>query len=503
MRVFLVEWSTDILVEVAKKLQTKGAEIVYFTTAKDQEKIKKDFPKTIYHNTFAAVGGLPAQGVDCSGFEPLSKDFIFALHECESQALTMMNRMDYSDVSFYRRKELYYQQLKYWKGVLEKFKPEAIVFSVTPHMVYDFVLYSVARELCIKTIMFDVIKLAERLLVLEDIKENGKAVQDYLVNHPENAKVENLSEEAKSYYLKMTDLSATYYPFYITGQRFQKREKVSFLPSISGILKSVKQGDFFSKALIKIKGPWGILKRKSALTSFDPDLFGLKFAREKKKWQKIRQGFKKEYQNLAVAVDLKKPFVFLPLQYQPERSTSPMAGVFADQFLIAEILSFALPPGWEIYIKEHPSQWAEKGVHAQQGRFSGYYKKLSKIKNVKLAKMDISTNDLILNSRAVATATGTAGWEALLKGKPALIFGWPFYQFAEGVFRISNVEECQMALRKIRDGFLPDKQKVLNYLVAIDRLAILAHIGHRFEKDLNLSDEESACNVVKAIYEKL
>ena len=47
----------------------------------------------------------------------------------------------------------------------------------------------------------------------------------------------------------------------------------------------------------------------------------------------------------------------------------------------------------------------------------------------------VPTLELIAKSRAVATITGTAGWEALQMGKPVICFGYAWYRSFPGVFR--------------------------------------------------------------------
>ena len=44
-----------------------------------------------------------------------------------------------------------------------------------------------------------------------------------------------------------------------------------------------------------------------------------------------------------------------------------------------------------------------------------------------------NTISLIKGSVAVATITGTAGWEALFHGKPVIAFGLAWYRWAQGV----------------------------------------------------------------------
>ena len=60
--------------------------------------------------------------------------------------------------------------------------------------------------------------------------------------------------------------------------------------------------------------------------------------------------------------------------------------------------------------------------------------------------------DLIDNARAVLTIRGTAGWEATIRGKPVLVTGSPLYRHCEGVYVISTVEDCRLALEQIARG---------------------------------------------------
>ncbi|HYG14550.1 MAG TPA: hypothetical protein VEC12_02285, partial [Bacteroidia bacterium] len=46
----------------------------------------------------------------------------------------------------------------------------------------------------------------------------------------------------------------------------------------------------------------------------------------------------------------------------------------------------------------------------------------------------------------------TAGYEALYKGKPCLMFGYFFYNYAPGVLHIRTNEQCAAAVKKITSG---------------------------------------------------
>ena len=123
-------------------------------------------------------------------------------------------------------------------------------------------------------------------------------------------------------------------------------------------------------------------------------------------------------------------------------STTPLADQFVDQFNIIEILSASVPNNVYIFVKEHPAQLSF-------GRSSIEYLAFSNLKNVKIVDMNTDTFDLIDKSIAVATCTGTAGFEALFKRKPVLFFSkYNVFSYAPGGFIISSVKDCKMALKK-------------------------------------------------------
>ena len=180
---------------------------------------------------------------------------------------------------------------------------------------------------------------------------------------------------------------------------------------------------------------------------------------------------KKEYVQVQTEPGFGKPFVYLSLNYQPEATTSPMGGVFVDQLLMIETLAAAIPPDWLIYVKEHPGQWITNSKRYFSYRYRGYYKEIIRLPNVRLMPVVTSNYDLINNARAVATVTGTPGWEALLRSKPVLVFGYPWYQHCSGVFKVNSAESCKIAIEKIINGFKVEKQAIINFLYHFGNLS--------------------------------
>ena len=125
-------------------------------------------------------------------------------------------------------------------------------------------------------------------------------------------------------------------------------------------------------------------------------------------------------------VDLSGDYVYVPLQLQPEMTTSSLGGAYRDQALAIEHLSEILPPGARILVKENPKQ----GSYMRGPLF---WHRLRRIPSVTVLPSWADTHALTANARFVASITGTVGWEAIRQGVPALVFGKAWYRKLPGV----------------------------------------------------------------------
>ena len=125
-------------------------------------------------------------------------------------------------------------------------------------------------------------------------------------------------------------------------------------------------------------------------------------------------------------VDLSTPYVYMPLQLQPEMTTASLGGIYTDQALAIERLADLLPEGVRILVKENPKQGAYM-------RGPMFFHRLKRIPQVQFLPSSANTHALTANAQFVATVTGTVGWEAVRLGKPALTFGQAWYRSLPGV----------------------------------------------------------------------
>lgn len=127
------------------------------------------------------------------------------------------------------------------------------------------------------------------------------------------------------------------------------------------------------------------------------------------------------------AAQREQPYVYFPLHYEPEASTAALGGAFTNQLDALTALVELLPPGWLIRVKENPAQ-------GYLGRDSSFFARIRLLPGVVFVADEASSADLIAGAQVVATVTGTAGFEALLQGKPCVYFGEAWYQGFPGAF---------------------------------------------------------------------
>jgi hypothetical protein len=225
---------------------------------------------------------------------------------------------------------------------------------------------------------------------------------------------------------------------------------------------------------------------------------GLEYRLYRRLAEAKKNALNRYYHDLAVKPDLTKPFIYFALNYQPEQTTSPEGGVFVYQYLAVRMLSQLMPEGWRIYVKDHPVQ-LHPVTSGESSRWEGFYQDLADLPGVALVPLDFSTFQLIDAARAVATVNGTAVWESVVRGKPALAFGHVWYHACEGVFHVPSAQACAEALKRIQEGYRPDYQKVRLFIRALEVLGYRACSLPESLEFAGLTQTQSAEGMVKAI----
>lgn len=438
------------------ELAKAGHEIVYWV---GYHSVSHLTPKgAIFHDHYDAWDGKPSEEFKNKAFPPPSAELIEKMYRAESIVLSMMDK-HYDTAPVNERKHIYYSMLSYWSGVLDTVRPDAIVFEIVPHTVYNYILYELARLRSLPTTCFEDTYVGLHLLLYNDFWKGSDELRD-AIRHASNAKVSDLPSDLQAYFERFSRTEAQ--PVYMAQQR----------------AVGAGWGLFFHRVRIA----WaGILSGKTFILT----------------WRFIKRLFEdnlsQEYGEVASKSKISGSYVYFPLNMQPERSTSPQGGVFHDQILVAETVAASLPQGWMLVVKEHPSQWWLRGkTRYSSARYRGYYRRLARIPRTVLVPTFTNTFDLTKGARAVAVITGTPGWEAILRNIPVIVFGIPWYRDCPGVMRVANVDECRAALTKVESGeHKPTVDNAIVFLKALDVASVHAFTHDVIGESEHMSNTEA------------
>ena len=147
-----------------------------------------------------------------------------------------------------------------------------------------------------------------------------------------------------------------------------------------------------------------------------------------------------------------------------------------SQLIAIKMLSEALPPGWVLYVKEHPHQFllnkAELSmdyciITANKYKNRAFYDKIKSMKNTILIDPLMSSSHINQSAMAIATFNGTVAIEATKLKKPILLFGADnsWMRYCRDVVSIQSYADCQNVLRRVEEGWSPqydDLEQVVN-----------------------------------------
>ena len=121
---------------------------------------------------------------------------------------------------------------------------------------------------------------------------------------------------------------------------------------------------------------------------------------------------------------------------------------------LVRTLAAYLPTGCRLLVKDHMSMMGRRPY--------AFYKELESFYNVQVVSPSVSTFELLNKCRAVATNTGTPGWEGFVMGKPVLVFGDVFYRYFPNVLGLEFSQDMGEKIRSYLDNFKADETVIRN-----------------------------------------
>ncbi|KKS00032.1 MAG: hypothetical protein UU49_C0001G0032 [Candidatus Magasanikbacteria bacterium GW2011_GWC2_41_17] len=184
-----------------------------------------------------------------------------------------------------------------------------------------------------------------------------------------------------------------------------------------------------------------------------------------KPWYYLIDGLKRKIRNIVGLNDLydepdwNEDFAFFPLQFEPESGLLHVAYFKTNQLETVKQVARALPVGYKLYVKEHPTM--------VMYRPRSFYKELKKNPNVKLINPTTKGFDVISQAKLITTITGSCGWEATLLKKPVITFGQAFYNQLSFIKKCRAFEDLPQMVKEQLENFNYDENELLEYLIKI------------------------------------
>jgi hypothetical protein len=496
----------DVAKNLAKELQIEPC---YWTGIDYMKRpVEKSFPNVVFHDSIRAVRGIPAPGCKDLKLPAIGQKLFQELAFCESIALQMMSRIDPGNIFTYEDRLRQYQYyVRYWAGVLEHFKPNLLISPREPHIIYDYVLYELCKRKGIQTLLFQETPISLLVYPVRQFELGSEILTTTYEDLKKSKKDVVLSDDSEKHIKRLSGNYSDALSAYSFGQPFKlkgkSRRRIPVFDAF--VLKTDKimsnPHNFVYEIQKTMKGFSRGLKiydKQKGIDLKDTHWSYPEFLKMKRRGKIKVKELKKHYDSLTKQPDTNKPYVYVALHFQPESSTCPLGGVFVNQYLMVDLLSKCVPENWQIYVKEHWGQWKIE-ARGERGRDPKFYDDLISLGNVTLIPTSIPSFDMVDKAKCLATVTGTSGWEAVVRGIPALIFGYPWYQGCEGTFYTPDEKTCKDAISKIESEYKVDKKAVRQFLRAMEKVSVNAYLHPVYEEKADFSPEENTTRVTSSI----
>ena len=187
-----------------------------------------------------------------------------------------------------------------------------------------------------------------------------------------------------------------------------------------------------------------------------------------------------------------RSFVYFPLHVTDDYKIKAVIPHCVDQASLIEQVADALPPGYDLVVKEHPMAIGRNPLRL--------LRRVRRRPNVRLVDPHTSSHTLIRESEGVAVISSTVGLEALLYRKPVLTLGEPFYAGYDVTLDLSSFAEIRAGVPALL-RFKPDAERTDRFLHAAMRSCrpgapVLVDRSDENARTLAATLDEAACTAV-------
>jgi len=334
------------------------------------------------------------------------------------------------------------QECKLFESILDEVKPDCVSLP-TPALHHCYLFYLICKARNIPTVILQMTRIANRCIISNKMESIGYEGQ-------RTSKKRSLEE-----LLQFRNQSN----IYNQSEKFRSR----FQSSKNGLLKSALKFLTSENSNMKTHYTYYGRTKSKVLTNYIKN--SLK--------AKIRKSYIDN--NLLKEINFKKPFIFFPLHVEQEHSLLNVAPFYINQIEVIKNIAKALPIGYDLVVKEHPTMFA------REWRKISDYKILKSIPNVKLLHPSVPPTNILKKCSMVITISGTAAFEIGFYKKPAIIFSDTAFTELSWIKRLQSFENLSQTIKKLLDSKM-DFDDLNDYIDYIDKNTF-EHDHNNFAQD--------------------
>jgi hypothetical protein len=427
------------------------------------------------------------------GIEPHvpSRQELVELFEAERHFTIATDRTTQVPIAARQRSRLFRELARHFSGWFAA-RPEVdtVLFESTPHMGWDIVLFHIAKLKRLKTLIVARTLLEDRILLVEDYRVPPGIMPDRIT--PAARLIDRLGSD----FAGLIGGSNAWTRTSDVRNAASLREGRRSWPS--RVWADARAGLYWWRSALRQPDGSAFESWRAGddPTGFVPRPFA--FARAMRDARALRRA----YERHAIRPDLGRPYVYFAMHYQPERTSQPEALEYHDQWLAIATLAHVLPADWQLLVKEHPRQFslASPAPNRRHARVPGDYDEIAALANVRLVAVDVPSAELIAKAQACATLTGSTGWESVIAGKPALIFGPAWYCECGSVFLVRGTADARKAFVAIA-GLSAERvrEDVLRFAVGLKQRTFVATTSRVFARSARHSYAELVQGLAEAV----
>jgi hypothetical protein len=398
----------------------------------------------------------------------------------EGQGLNMLDRLKYHTSadypqsalgvppyrdSFNARADLFSRHCRFWNHIFESRSIDAVISQNFGHQGWDFVALNLAKAKGIPTLIFNETGQFPMVQFLqEDVTELGR------LEFGRNIKslIRNEMEMEDPAFIRRS-----FKWIAETPDRFGIRRVQDFntSPLASWLLDSnVRKNPSFKFQVVA-----GALSKKLQRAIGSPRRSFGAALRTRRLLRQTNTSMQEETQYSLTTLP-KTPYIYFPLHFQPEATTSVKGRHFYQLREAVAFLASSLPKGWHLVVKEHPHQWRRL-----LPRERGFFSQIAAIQNVHLVHHSVDNSLTVGGARAIACVSHSSVTAfAVSNGIPVISLGDSHFREAPNYHCIDTSSQLENVMERLAAGaFQSEPEEFEHFITKLENSTLEGVLGYR------------------------